>query len=101
MDHREKTLYKCIVLLLLLLLLLLLSSWITWFALNNQSKERHVVSIVNYPIKTPPRAFYCALPNQTMPRFSIVHFAAQEKKPRRSKKVYTGLPVVRVTLQNC
>ena len=49
-------------------------------ALNNQSKQRHVASIVHYPIKTPPRAFYCALPNQTRPRFSIVHFAAQEKK---------------------
>ena len=27
----------------------------------------------------PPRAIYCALPNQTSPRFFIVHFAAQEK----------------------
>ena len=50
------------------------------FALNNQCKQRHVASIVHYPIKTPPRAFYCALPNQTPPRYSIVHFAAQEKK---------------------
>ena len=50
------------------------------FALNNQCKQRHVASIVHYPIKTPPGAFYRALPNQTPPRYSIVHFAAQEKE---------------------
>ena len=61
-------------------------------ALNNQSKQRHVASIVHYPIKTPPRAFYCALPNQTRPRFSIVHFAAQEKKKLKSNVFYNSSP---------
>ena len=60
--------------------------------LNNQSKHRHVASIVHYPIKTPPRAFYCALPNQTPPRFSIVHFAAQEKKKLKSNVFYNSSP---------
>ena len=67
------------------------------FALNNQCKQRHAASIVHYPIKIPPRAFYCALPNQTPPRYSIVHFAAQEKKTRCFCEAYTGLPVVRAT----
>ena len=62
------------------------------FALNNQSKQRHVASIVHYPIKTPPRAFYCALPNETQPRFSIVHFAAQEKKKLKSNVFYNSSP---------
>ena len=62
------------------------------FALNNQSKQRHVASILHYPIKTPPRAFYCALPNETQPRFSIVHFAAQEKKKLRSNVFYNSSP---------
>ena len=62
------------------------------FALNNQRKQRHVASIVHYPIKTPPRAFYCALPNQTQPRFSIVHFAAQEKKKLKSNVFYNSSP---------
>ena len=60
--------------------------------LNNQSKQRHVASIVHYPIKTPPRAFYCALPNQTRSRFSLVHFAAQGKKKLKSNVFYNSNP---------
>ena len=51
-----------------------------------------MASIVHYPIKTPPRAFYCALPNQTPPRFSIVHFAAQGKKKLKSNVFYNSSP---------
>ena len=75
-------------------------SWITWFALNNQSKQRHVASIVHYPIKTPPRALYCALPNQTRPTFFYCAFCCTGKKKLKSNVFYNSSPYgTRVNMQ--
>ena len=52
-----------------------------------------MASIVHYPIKTPPRAFYCAVSNQTPLRFSIVHFAAQEKNKTEIKRILELVPL--------